>query len=118
MHVARVVSPVSSRESWTVLGDEDAPVDRYLAYLTDRAVTELDYWHRRDEPPLTFRWRLTRWCRPALDLTTHRAASWPPSLTTDSRPRIPGHSDQCGIAQLGVGRRTRSFAASRPNCQQ
>ena len=38
MHVARVVSPVSSRESWTVLGDDDAPVaqvERYLAYLTD-----------------------------------------------------------------------------------
>ena len=26
MQVARVVSPVSSRESWTVLGDDDAPV--------------------------------------------------------------------------------------------
>ena len=38
MHVARVISPVLSRESWTVLGDDDAPVapiDRYLAYLTD-----------------------------------------------------------------------------------
>ena len=38
MQVARVISPVSSRESWTVLGDDDAPVapvDRYLAYLTD-----------------------------------------------------------------------------------
>src|SRR4029077_19001156 len=35
--VARVVSPVSSRESWTVLGDDDRPVEpveRYLAYLT------------------------------------------------------------------------------------
>ncbi len=38
MQVARVNSPVLSRESWTVLGDDDAPVaaiDRYLAYLTD-----------------------------------------------------------------------------------
>ncbi len=38
MLVARVVSPVSWRESWTVLGDDDAPVgpiERYLAYLTD-----------------------------------------------------------------------------------
>lgn len=38
MQVARVISPVSSRESWTVLGDDDAPiaaVERYLAYLTD-----------------------------------------------------------------------------------
>jgi integrase/recombinase XerD len=38
MQVARVVSPVSSRESWTVLGNDDAPVapvERYLAYLTD-----------------------------------------------------------------------------------
>ena len=38
MHVARVISPVLSRESWTVLGDDDAPVapiERYLAYLTD-----------------------------------------------------------------------------------
>ncbi|ORB76851.1 site-specific integrase, partial [Mycobacterium timonense] len=38
MQVARVVSPVSSRESWTVLGEDDAPVapvERYLAYLTD-----------------------------------------------------------------------------------
>ena len=37
MLVARVVSPVSSRESWTVLGDDDRPVEpveRYLAYLT------------------------------------------------------------------------------------
>jgi integrase/recombinase XerD len=35
--VARVVSSVSSRESWTVLGEDDRPVDpveRYLAYLT------------------------------------------------------------------------------------
>src|ERR1700737_182499 len=35
--VSRVVSPVSSRESWTVLGDDDAPVapiERYLRYLT------------------------------------------------------------------------------------
>ena len=34
MQVARVVSPVSSRESWTVLGDDDAPVapvERYWA---------------------------------------------------------------------------------------
>jgi site-specific recombinase XerD len=38
MLVARVISPVSSRESWTVVGDDDAPVppiERYLAYLTD-----------------------------------------------------------------------------------
>ncbi len=38
MQVVRVISAVSSRESWTVLGDDDAPVvavDRYLAYLTD-----------------------------------------------------------------------------------
>ncbi len=38
MQVARAISPVSSRESWTVLGDDDAPVasvERYLAYLTD-----------------------------------------------------------------------------------
>src|ERR1700757_2085076 len=36
--VTRMVSPVSSRESWTVLGDDDAPVEpieRYLAYLAD-----------------------------------------------------------------------------------
>jgi len=35
--VVRVVSPVTSRESWTVVGDDDrpvAPVERYLAYLT------------------------------------------------------------------------------------
>ena len=34
MQVARVVSRVSSRESWTVLGGDDAPVEpieRYLA---------------------------------------------------------------------------------------
>ena len=38
MQIARVISPVSLRESWTVLGDDDAPiapVDRYLGYLTD-----------------------------------------------------------------------------------
>ena len=38
MLVTRVVSSVSSRESFTVLGDDDvpvAPVERYLAYLTD-----------------------------------------------------------------------------------
>jgi integrase/recombinase XerD len=38
MQIARVILPVSLRESWTVLGDDDAavaPVDRYLAYLTD-----------------------------------------------------------------------------------
>ena len=37
MLVVRVVSPVTSRESWTVVGDDDrpvAPVERYLAYLT------------------------------------------------------------------------------------
>jgi integrase/recombinase XerD len=35
--VTRVVSPVSSRESWTVVGDDDRtvePVELYLAYLT------------------------------------------------------------------------------------
>jgi hypothetical protein len=35
--VARVVSPVSRRESWTVVGDDDRPlepVERYLSYLT------------------------------------------------------------------------------------
>jgi len=39
MQVVRVTSPVSSRESWTVLGDDApvAPVDRYLAYLRVRA---------------------------------------------------------------------------------
>ena len=38
MRVQRVVSPASPLESWTVLGDDDAPVgpvERYLAYLTD-----------------------------------------------------------------------------------
>ena len=37
MQVARVISRVSSRESWTVLGGDDAPVapvERYLAYLS------------------------------------------------------------------------------------
>jgi integrase/recombinase XerD len=36
--VQRVVLPGSGRESWTVLGDDDAPVapiERYLAYLSD-----------------------------------------------------------------------------------
>ncbi len=38
MLVQRVLMPVSSLESWTVLGDEGGPVEpieRYLAYLTD-----------------------------------------------------------------------------------
>lgn len=38
MLVQRVVLPTSRVESWTVLGDDDAPVapiERYLAYLTD-----------------------------------------------------------------------------------
>ncbi len=38
MLVQRVLMPVSSLESWTVLGDDDVPVEpveRYLAYLTD-----------------------------------------------------------------------------------
>jgi integrase/recombinase XerD len=38
MHVQRVAIPSSRVESWTVLGDDDVPVEpveRYLAYLTD-----------------------------------------------------------------------------------
>ena len=38
MLVQRVVSPMTRQESWTVLGDDDAPVapiERYLSYLTD-----------------------------------------------------------------------------------
>ncbi|MFJ8391146.1 site-specific integrase [Streptomyces sp. NPDC094438] len=38
MLVQRVVSSVTRQESWTVLGDDDAPVgpiERYLSYLTD-----------------------------------------------------------------------------------
>jgi integrase/recombinase XerD len=38
MLVQRVISPASPFESWTVLGDDDAPVEpieRFLAYLTD-----------------------------------------------------------------------------------
>lgn len=38
MLVQRVISPASPLESWTVLGDDDvpiAPIERYLAYLTD-----------------------------------------------------------------------------------
>jgi len=38
MQVHRVVMPASGVESWTVLGDDDvpiAPVEAYLAYLTD-----------------------------------------------------------------------------------
>jgi site-specific recombinase XerD len=38
MHVQRVAVPASRVESWTVLGDDDSPVEpieRYLAYLTD-----------------------------------------------------------------------------------
>ena len=37
MHVQRVAVPCSRVESWTVLGDDDVPVEpveRYLAYLT------------------------------------------------------------------------------------
>jgi len=34
MHVQRVAVPGSRVESWTVLGDDDVPVERYLAYLT------------------------------------------------------------------------------------
>ena len=37
MQVVRVVAPVSRRESWTVLGGDDVPVEpieKYLAYLT------------------------------------------------------------------------------------
>lgn len=36
--VQRVVLPASGRESWTVLGDDDAPVapiESYLAFLSD-----------------------------------------------------------------------------------
>ena len=38
MHVQRVAMPASRAESWTVLGDDDVPVEpveRFLAYLTD-----------------------------------------------------------------------------------
>jgi integrase/recombinase XerD len=38
MHVQRVAMPASRVESWTVLGDDDTPiepVERYLAYLSD-----------------------------------------------------------------------------------
>jgi integrase/recombinase XerD len=38
MLVQRVVSPMARQDSWTVLGDDDAPVgpiERYLGYLTD-----------------------------------------------------------------------------------
>src|SRR6266702_6338399 len=38
MLVQRVLMPATSLESWTVLGDDDVPVEpveRYLAYLTD-----------------------------------------------------------------------------------
>lgn len=38
MHVQRVAVPTSRVTSWTVLGDDAAPVlpiERYLAYLTD-----------------------------------------------------------------------------------
>ena len=38
MLVQRVLSPATRPESWTVLGDDDvpvAPIERYLAYLTD-----------------------------------------------------------------------------------
>jgi hypothetical protein len=38
VHVQRVAAPVSRVVSWTVLGDEDIPIEpieRYLAYLTD-----------------------------------------------------------------------------------
>lgn len=38
MLVQRVISPASLLESWTVLGDDDAPIttiERYLAYMTD-----------------------------------------------------------------------------------
>ena len=38
MHVQRVAIPATRTESWTVLGDEDIPIEpmeRFLAYLTD-----------------------------------------------------------------------------------
>jgi integrase/recombinase XerD len=38
MFVSRVVVPSSRRESWTVIGQDEVPIDpveRYLAYLTD-----------------------------------------------------------------------------------
>jgi site-specific recombinase XerD len=38
MHVQRVVLPTSRVDSWTVLGDDDVPIDpveRYLAYLSN-----------------------------------------------------------------------------------
>lgn len=38
MQVQRVLSPITELESWTVLGDDDRPIqpiEAYLAYLTD-----------------------------------------------------------------------------------
>jgi integrase/recombinase XerD len=38
VHVQRVAMPTSGVESWTVLGDDNTPIEpieRYLAYLTD-----------------------------------------------------------------------------------
>jgi len=53
MLVQRVLSPTTRLESWTVLGDDDVPVqpiERYLAYLTMMAAfaeLERDIIHER-----------------------------------------------------------------------
>jgi hypothetical protein len=43
MLVQRVLMPASSLESWTVLGDDDVPVERYLAggYSFKRTTTQV-----------------------------------------------------------------------------
>lgn len=73
MHVQRVAAPVSRVVSWTVLGDEDIPIEpieRYLAYLTDierSPNTVKAYAHDLKDYWVFLRHRGLDWCEVRLE---------------------------------------------------
>ena len=124
MLVQRVLMPVSSLESWTVLGDDDAPVEpveRYLAYLTDieRSPNTIKAYAHDLKDWLVFLdqrgldWRETRWKTSAS--SSHGCGCHHRAGTAGSRccptDRSPLRDDH---GRTGNFRRSAAFVSSMP----
>ena len=117
MFVQRMVSPVDDRESWTVLGDDGAPVapiERYLAYLTqiERSPNTVNaYAHDSKDWFVFLGARGLDWREVRLE-NVGEFVSWlrrPPGLRDGTVPVLPSVGHHC--SETTVNRKLSALSA-------